>query len=54
MILEHKTSGVKFLFRGNAKLQFTNIYFVSLLNTKTNKLETFEQSTYLNFFTILK
>lgn len=53
MMLQHKTSLVKFIYRGSQKLQFTNIDFVNLLNTKTNKVEIFEQSTYLNFFTIL-
>ena len=54
MILLHKAALVKFQYIREFKPQFTNVQFVTLLNLKTGKHESFQKSTYLDYFTIVE
>lgn len=51
MILEHNTTNVQFQYIDTVKPQFSSITFVRLLNLKTNRIEQFDKSTYLKYFT---
>ena len=52
-ILRHK-SGVKFLYSGIEKPQFSSLAFVKLTNLKTNKVESFILDTYLRYFEVVQ
>lgn len=51
--LFHTKSRVEFEYTGEFKPQFTNQVFVELINLKTGKPETFQKSTYLQYFELL-
>jgi 3'-phosphoadenosine 5'-phosphosulfate sulfotransferase (PAPS reductase)/FAD synthetase len=51
MILIHNNTGREFEFVKEYKPQFSNKYFVRLLNLKTNRIEEFQADTYLKYFT---
>lgn len=54
IILEHKTSLQKFEYVKHFCPQFSKVGYVSLLNLKTGKNESFIADTYMKYFKLVK